>query len=228
MKDFSDKVRLLSFNVENFHDVGNLEDRKVIYTSWIDAICQDVTSLMRDVTDVEFFLRNSLSTEIKKYVELIDIGAIMLFPEYMRKLMPDSDYVEYALYCNKLSDIYSWIPFEDKNNSPSKAIIDENLINSVYEECNGKLWQNINKEDFKEMLVSGDIGFQIKNGNKQRVIALLNRISFTIDDENTKSAWVANVEKTLKKRLSQIYDLDETNSEPNKKFNSFLNGIYSK
>ncbi|WP_373799560.1 hypothetical protein, partial [Bacteroides heparinolyticus] len=75
----------------------------------------------------------------------------------------------------------------------------------------------------------GNIGFQIKNGNRQRVIALLNRIGFTITNEEAKSAWVANVERALEvKSLSKIYELDEMNSEPNKKFNRFLNGIYSK
>ena len=111
----------------------------------------------------------------------------------------------------------------------ANAVLSQNMLDRVYEECNGTLWQRINKEDFKGMLVSGSIGFQIKNGNRQRVMALLNRISFTISDEKAKSAWVANVERSLDvKRLSKIYELDEMNSEPNKKFNRFLNGIYSK
>ena len=111
----------------------------------------------------------------------------------------------------------------------ANADLSQSTLDEVYAECNGKLWRNINKEDFKGMLVSGNIDFQIKNGNRQRVIALLNRISFTISDEKAKSAWVENVEKTLGiKSLSKIYRLDEMNSEPNKKFNQFLNGIYSK
>lgn len=111
----------------------------------------------------------------------------------------------------------------------ANAVLSQNMLDRVYEECNGTLWQRINKGDFKEMLVSGNIGFQIKNGNRQRVMALLNRISFTISDEKAKSAWVANVERNLGvKNLSKIYNLDEMNSEPNKKFNRFLNDIYSK
>lgn len=121
--------------------------------------------------------------------------------------------------------------YSENNNSKidSNAVLSRNMLDEVYDECNGKLWQDINKVDFKNMLVSGNIGFQIKNRNKQRVVALLNRISFTITDEKAKSAWVANVERALKvERLSKIYELDEMNSEPNKKFNRFLNGIYSK
>lgn len=109
------------------------------------------------------------------------------------------------------------------------AVLSQSMLDSVYDECNGMLWQSINKEDFKKMLVSGNIGFQIKSGNRQRVMALLNRISFTISDEKAKSAWIKNVEATFRvKSLSKIYELDEMNSEPNKKFNRFLNGIYSK
>lgn len=229
MKDISKNARLLSFNVENDHKVGNLVDRKGIYTKWIDIICLDIDSLMKDITDVESFLRQSLSDDIKRYVGLIDIGSIMLFPEYMKNFMPDSNYVKYALFCNKLADIYSWIPFENGINSYSVAMLDSNLIDKVYNECNDRLWMNIRKDEFKEMLISGNIGFQIKNGNRQRVMALLNRISFTITDEKAKSAWIENVEETLEvKSLSKIYELDDMNSEPNKKFNRFLNGIYSK
>lgn len=229
MKDISENARLLSFNVENDHKVGNLVDSKGIYTRWIDIICLDIDSLMKDITDVELFLRQSLSDDIKRYVGLIDIGGIMLFPEYMKSFMPDSNYVKYALFCNKLADIYSWIPFSNGINSNSEVMLDSNLIDKVYNECNDRLWMNIRKDEFKEMLVSGNISFQIKNKNKQRVWALLNRISFTIAGEKIKSAWVANVEKTIGVNpLSKIYSLDETNSEPNKNFNRFLNSIYSK
>ena len=110
----------------------------------------------------------------------------------------------------------------------ANAVLSQNMLDRVYDECNDTLWQNINKEDFKKMLVSGVIGFQIRKGNKQRVMALLNRISFTISDEKAKSAWVANVERTLGVKLSKIYKLNGMNSEPNEKFNRFLNGIYSK
>lgn len=115
------------------------------------------------------------------------------------------------------------------NSGNTNVTIEQHILDKVYDECNGKLWHDINKEDFKKMLVSGDIGFQIKNGNRQRVVALLNRISFTISDEKAKSAWVANVERALEvERLSRIYELDEMNSEPSKKFNRFLNDIYAK
>ena len=118
---------------------------------------------------------------------------------------------------------------ENNNSENSNAVLSQSMLDKVYDKCNGELWQNINKEDFKEMLISGNIDFQIKNGNKQRVKALLNRISFIIVDEKAKSVWVANVERALGvKSLSKIYELDETNSEPNKKFNRFLNSIYSK
>lgn len=121
--------------------------------------------------------------------------------------------------------------YSENNNSKidSNAVLSRNMLDKVYDQCNDYLWLNINKEKFKEMLVSGNIGLQIKSGNRQRVIALLNRISFTIVDEKAKSTWVANVERTLAvKGLSKIYKLDETNSKPNKKFNLFLDCIYSK
>lgn len=118
---------------------------------------------------------------------------------------------------------------ENNNSENSNAVLSQSMLDKVYGKCNDYLWLNITKKDFEEMIVSGNIGFQIKNGNKQRVMALLNRISFTIADEKAKSVWVANIERTLGvKSLSKIYELDETNSEPNKKFNRFLNDIYSK
>ena len=114
-------------------------------------------------------------------------------------------------------------------NCNTKAKFDDGTLNEVYGKCNGKLWQSIKKEEFKKMLVSGNISFQIKNGNNQRVIALLNRISFTISDERKKIDWIANVENSLGiDRLSKIYKLDDMNSNPNKEFNRFLDRIYSK
>lgn len=133
-------------------------------------------------------------------------------------------------------DMYSIgisVALANKNQTQSihntKIEFGESILNEVYGKCNGKLWQSIKKEEFKKMLVSGNISFQIKNGNNQRVIALLNRISFTISDERKKIDWTANVEKSLGiDRLSKIYKLDDMNSNPNKEFNCFLDSIYSK
>lgn len=151
-----------------------------------------------------------INVEITTLFEKLSANSGVQIPDLYRK--------------DDIAEIVKKFKGEDVN-----AVLSQSMLDGVYDECNGKLWQNINKEDFKEMLVSGNIGFQIKNGNRQRVIALLNRIGFTITNEEAKSAWVANVERALEvKSLSKIYELDEMNSEPNKKFNRFLNGIYSK
>ena len=72
MKDISENARLLSFNVENDHKVGNLVDSKGIYTRWIDIICLDIDSLMKDITDVELFLsrKPTLQTCVERIYEM--------------------------------------------------------------------------------------------------------------------------------------------------------------
>lgn len=119
---------------------------------------------------------------------------------------------------------------QSKPNHNTNIGFDKNILDRVYDECNGKLWQSIEKEKFVSMLVSGNINLKIKSGNKQRVLTLLGRIRLAIVDGTAKSAWVANVEKSFGiERLSQLkYRLDGTNSSLNKEFNHFLDSIYSK
>lgn len=98
------------------------------------------------------------------------------------------------------------------------------IINKVYNKCNDKLWSNINKEDFKAMLCTGNIIIEIRKGNKQRVSALFNRLGMLITNN---AEWVKNVEQSLDiDRLNKILKLDNTNSSPNKEFNDFLDEIY--
>lgn len=98
------------------------------------------------------------------------------------------------------------------------------IIDEVYNKCNNKLWNSINKEDFEKMLSTGNIIIETKVGNKQRISALFNRLGMLITNN---AEWVKNVERSLGiDRLNKILKLDNTNSNPNKEFNDFLDEIY--
>ena len=194
------------------------------YGFWVQKLFSLWTNKLYPANSLEYLYDKDMKDDVRYLygqMQLLNYQIIELF----KRMEIDSGITMPDLYRkDDIAEIVKKFRGEDVN-----AVLSQSTLDEVYDECNGKLWQDINKADFKNMLVSGNIGFQIKNGNKQRVVALLNRISFTITDEKAKSAWVANVERALKvERLSKIYELDEMNSEPNKKFNRFLNGIYSK
>lgn len=74
------------------------------------------------------------------------------------------------------------------------------------------------------MLSTGNIIIETKVGNKQRISALFNRLGMLITNN---AEWVKNVERSLGiDRLNKILKLDNTNSNPNKEFNDFLDEIY--
>ncbi|MDR3140795.1 MAG: hypothetical protein LBU37_03590 [Tannerellaceae bacterium] len=121
------------------------------------------------------------------------------------------------------------IIFREKTSSQSNSdniSFDSTIIDKVYNECNGKLWVSIEKDAFISMLNTGILTIQIRKGNKQRVIALFNRLGMLIEN---KTQWVKTVEQSLGVgiRLNRVLKLDEINSDQNKEFNRFLDGIYS-
>lgn len=194
------------------------------YGFWVQKLFNLWTNKLYPANSLEYLYNKDMNDDVRylyRQMQLLNYQIIELF----KRMEIDSGITIPDLYRkDDIAEIVRKFRGEDVN-----AVLSQSMLDKVYNECNGKLWQSINKEDFKKMLVSGNIDFQIKNGNRQRVMALLNRISFTITDEKAKSAWIENVEETLGvKSLSKIYELDGMNSEPNKKFNRFLNGIYSK
>lgn len=119
------------------------------------------------------------------------------------------------------------IPYDEATGQEVHARFDEWLINYVYEECNGTQWVSINKDSFKTMLKSGCLSIKIKSGCKQRVEALLNRLSHKITNEAVKAIWMKNVEKSLNiDRLSRRGKLEGDRSNANSTFNVFLDKIY--
>ena len=225
MRDTVNSIEELSVEVKSV----SLDETNNSYFSYkIERIKQNIKFLDEKSYEVETYVCLTHIPEAKKVAESIKRAQFSLFPVLL-DVLHDKEWGMYSNICGKLQVmplLFSDEPIKSANADP---IFNNEIIDCVYNECNGKLWHNIDKEDFKKMLISGNISFLIKKGNRQRVKALLYRISFTIADEKAKSAWVANVERTLEeKSLSKIYELDETNSEPNKKFNCFLNSIYSK
>lgn len=119
------------------------------------------------------------------------------------------------------------IPDDEVTEQEVHARFDKWLINYVYEECNGTQWVSINKDSFKTMLKSGCLSIKIKSGCKQRVEALLNRLSHKITNEEVKVIWMENVEKSLNiDRLSRRGKLEGDRSNANSTFNVFLDKIY--
>ena len=244
--DFGD-LKKAQFAISHQADIIAQCEQGFSYKDRIDTLQKSISSCYgrcrpnpNSVAELEA-LRNK-ETELEDFQKLCKTQSFKLLSGVARNLnISDGTelycalqmvvyYVEIQCY---ISDIDRNTELErmlnTKDEGDTRVVLSTNVLDTVYNECNGKLWQNINKEIFKGMLVSGNINFQIKNGNRQRVMALLNRISFTITNEKAKSEWVANVEKTLKvNSLSKIYELDETNSNPNKKFNRFLNDLYVK
>lgn len=231
MRDTADEIESLS---EELKSVSSDERFNSYFSFTVSNIKQNIVFLSQNRLDVESNIRVQNVPEIKDIVIHIKRAKFVLFPVLLDVMMKDEEWGKYSNLCYKIQEmplLLGFAPYNSTNsNNEAKFPFNQNMIDKVYDECDGKLWQSINDEDFKKMLVSGNINIQIKNRNKKRVNTLFKRISFTITDETAKSEWEANVERSLGiERLSKIeYKLDETNSEPNKKFNRFLDSIYSK
>lgn len=127
-------------------------------------------------------------------------------------------------YIGFLSDYYDDVKVDRGAGLNNPAKFDIGITEKVYNKCNNKLWNSINKEDFEKMLSTGNIIIETKVGNKQRISALFNRLGMLITNN---AEWVKNVERSLGiDRLNKILKLDNTNSNPNKEFNDFLDEIH--
>lgn len=231
MRDTADEIESLS---EELKSVSSDERFNSYFSFTVSNIKQNIVFLSQNRLDVEANIRVQNVPEIKDIVININRAEFALFPVLLDVMMKDEEWGKYSNLCYKIQEMPFLLGLVSYNSAESNNGVEfpfnQNIIDNVYNTCNNLLWNNIDKDDFKKMLVSGNINIQIKNRNKKRINTLFKRISFTITDETAKSEWEANVERSLGiERLSKIeYKLDEMNSEPNKKFNRFLDGIYSK